>query len=117
MALGYQTARGSISSNADTAIIAAPGLGAQIYILWITFSVSVAGTSSRLRLEKGTGGAVLARMATATADALLNLNYSTGYPIFPGNGIGDNVALNVNTSGAGAAAIDYEVAYRVRGRE
>lgn len=112
-ALGHSVARGTISTNTNTAIIAAPGAGQHIDILWMTFAVSVAGTTSRLRVENGQGGAVLARMATVTADNLLNVRYATGVPARIGNQLDDNTALNVNTSGGGAATIDYEVGYRV----
>jgi hypothetical protein len=115
MALGTFIARGSISTNTDTAIIAAPGERQRIYVQWITFSVSVAGTSSRLRVEDGVGGGVIARMATATADALLNINYTTADRRVPGNFLSENTALNVNTSGTGAATVNYEVCYEVKG--
>lgn len=115
MALGVFTNAGSISSNTDTAIVAAPGAGQRIHVYWVTFTVSVAGTSSRLRLEDGVGGNVLARMATATADAILNLNYTTGFRTWPGRALAENTALNVNTSGSAAATINYEVCYEVKG--
>lgn len=117
-AQGTFTARGTISTNADTAVIAAPGTSSvpqQIYILWMTITVATGGTTSRLIVNSGVGGATIARMATITADAILNLNYTTGYNNPIGNGIGENTALNFNTTGGGAATINYEVCYRLVG--
>lgn len=114
MARGRQVVAGSISTNADTAIIAAPGNGERIHVLWMTFTVSVAGTTSRLRVENGVGGNVLGRMATTTADAMLNVNYGTAFRDFPGRALSENTALNVNTSGGAAATVDYEVGYEVK---
>ena len=111
--LGHTVARGVISTNADTAVVAAPGAGQHLEILWITLTTSVAGTTSRLRVENGAGGGVIARMATVTADALLNLNYATGLRERIGNQLDTNTALNINTSGGAAATVNYEVGYRV----
>lgn len=111
---GYFVARGTISTNTDTTIVAAiastdiPVRG--VYLLWATFAVSVAGTTSRLILNQGVGGAVVARMSTVTADALLNLNYTTTYKEWPGNPL---TSININTTGGAAATVDYEVAYKV----
>lgn len=113
--LGRFIAAGSISTNTDTAIVAAPGVGSKIHVYWITITVSVAGTTSRLRVEDGAGGAVLARMATVTADALINLNYATTFKEFPGRPLTDNTALNINTSGGAACTLNYEVCYEVKG--
>jgi hypothetical protein len=115
MALGIFTASGTISTNTDTTIAAAPGTGQRIYVKWMTFSVETAGTASRLRVEDGTGGAKLARLATATADALLNINYTTSDRFFPGRALSENTALNVNTSGSAAATINYDICYEVKG--
>jgi hypothetical protein len=115
MALGIFRTSGSISTNTDTAVIAAPGAGQRIYILWMTVTVEAAGTSSRLRVEDGTGGGVVARMATATADALLNINYSGHDRETSGRSLSVNTALNFNTSGTAAATLNYDIAYMVRG--
>lgn len=113
---GIFIARGSISSNTDTVIVApmtasdAPTRG--IYILWATFSVSVAGTTSRLILNEAAANTqVVARMATVTADALMNLNYATPLKDYPGNFI---TGININTSGGAAATVNYEIAYQVK---
>jgi hypothetical protein len=115
MALGTFVARGTISTNTDTAIIAAPGARERIYVLWITLTTSVAGTTSRLVVENGANGAVLLRFPTVTADAILNINYSTADKRFPGNALDVNTALNIETSGGAAATVNYEVGYEVKG--
>jgi hypothetical protein len=114
MARGIFTAEGTISTNADTAVIAAPGAGERIYINWFTVTVAAAGTTSRLVIENGVNGAPIARMATATADALLNINYSTGNRNFPGKALTENTALNFETTGGAAATINYEICYEVK---
>lgn len=115
MAVGVFHASGTISTNTDTSIAAAPGVGQRIHVLWVTLTVSVAGTTSRAVITDGVGGGVFGRMATATADAILNINYTTDKSHFPGRPLTENTALVVTTSGAGAATINYDVAYEVRG--
>lgn len=111
---GYFVARGSISSNTDTTVVAAITSADQpvrgIYILWASFAVSVAGTTSRLILQNGVGGAALARLNTTTADTFLNVNYTTTYKDWPGNYV---TGININTTGGAAATVDYEIAYKV----
>lgn len=115
MALGIFHSTGTISTNTDTTIGAAPGTGQRIYVLWMTVTVSAAGTTSRAVVTDGVGGAPLARLATATADAILNINYSSDNRSFPGRPLTENTALVITTSGAGAATINYDVAYEVKG--
>lgn len=120
MAAGLQIARGNITTNTDTAVVTpstvVPSGGERVYIYWITITVKTAGTASRVRVENGVGGSVLARMSTVTADALLNLNYTTGdMKNWKANALSAAAVLNINTSGTGAADIDYEVGYEVRG--
>jgi hypothetical protein len=114
MARGKFEAVGTISSNTDTAVIAAPGTGERIYILWLTIDVSVAGTTSRLRVEDGVGGGVIGRLATTTADAILGINYATGFRDWPGRPLTENTALNINTSGGAAATVNYDIGYEVK---
>lgn len=113
---GFFIARGSISTNTDTVIVTAQGLTDKpdhaAYLLWFTFTVSAAGTTSRLILQNGTGGAAIARMNTTTADALLNINYTTTYRDFPGNLCAGGISIN--TTGGAAATVDYEIAYQVK---
>lgn len=116
--LGYFVARGTISTNTDTAVIAAPGTSGvtqQHYILWITLMVSVGGTTSRLIVQNGTGGAAIARMSTLTADSILNINFTTSNKNPIGNPLDVNTLLNINTTGGAAATVNYEVAYRTVG--
>lgn len=114
MARGMFVASGTISTNTDTSLVAAPGVGERIHVLWLTITTSVAGTTSRVLVEDGVGGAVIARFPTVTADAMLNINYSTGLRQFPGKPLSENTALNVETSGGVAATINYEVGYEVK---
>ena len=115
MALGIFHKTGTISTNTDTTVGAAPGTGQRIYVLWMTLTVSVAGTSSRAVVTDGVGGAALARLATATADAMLNVNYSSDDGNFPGRPLTENTALVITTSGTGAATLNYDIAYEVKG--
>lgn len=117
MALGRFTLRGTISSNTDTSIAPAPGVNQRIYVTHLTITVSVAGTSSRAVVTDGVSGGVLERMATTTADAILNVNYSTGQRSDPGVQLSENTALVITTSGTGAATINYEVRYEVKGTQ
>jgi hypothetical protein len=114
MARGFFQSTTTISTNTDTAVIAAPGAGEQIYLHYISVSVSVAGTSSRLVAEKGANGTALFRMATATADGFADANYSTGRKNFPGLALGVNTALNIETSGTAAATVEVTVIYEVK---
>lgn len=117
-AMGVFIVRGTISTNTDTVVIAAPGtssISQQIQILWITLTVSVGGTTSRLIVQAGTGGATILRMSTLVADALLHVKYTTQNMNPPGNTIGVNTALSINTTGGAAATVDYEVCYRLVG--
>jgi hypothetical protein len=112
---GIFIARGSITTNTDTVIVAPQTAADQpdraCYILWVTFAVSVAGTTSRLILNDAAGGNVLARMSTVTADSLLNINYTTTYKDYPGNRV---TGINVTTSGGAAATVNYEICYQVK---
>lgn len=114
MAKGVFQTRGTISTNADTTIAAAPGVGERIYVRWLTLTVDAAGTSSRLVVTDGVGGGVLARMATAVADAIMNINYIAARQTETGNALSLNTPLVVTTSGSGAATINYDISYEVR---
>lgn len=117
MALGRFHAAGTISSNANTSIGAAPGLGQRIYVLYATITVETAGTTSRAVLTDGAGGSVLARLATTTADTMLNINYLGTDRREGGRPLTENTALNITTSGGAAATINYDVVYEVRGSQ
>jgi hypothetical protein len=114
MAKGIFTASGSSASNTDITVAAAPGAGDRIYVLWITVTVSVAGTTSRAVITDGVSGSVLGRLSTVTADAMLNINYSTDQKSFSGRPLTENTALVITTSGGAAATINYDVCYMVR---
>lgn len=103
-----------ISTNTDTAIIAAPGSGERIYVKYLKISVSVAGTSSRARVENGVGGDVILRAATTSADSAVEGYFATQDRTRNGYALNENTALNVNTSGTGAATIDVMVEWEVR---
>lgn len=116
MALGHYIQRGSITTNTDTVVPGTPVAGERVYVLWMTFTVSVAGTTSRIKVsDTNASGAVLARLATTTADAILSINYTTANPNYPGNALAIGSGLNINTSGGAAATIDYEVCYMIKG--
>jgi len=115
MALGAFFTTANITTNRDTVLAAAPGLKEKIYILWMSVIVKIAGTSSRLNIEDGAGGASIARMSTISADSELFRNYTTGDQGVPGRPLTENTALNFETTGSGPANIDVEVAYLVKG--
>ena len=115
MALGRFYASGSVTSNTDTTLGAAPGAGQTIHVVWFTITVSAAGTTSRAVVTDGAAGNVLGRLATATADAILNINYSAGHRDNVGRPLTVNTALVLTTSGAAAATVNYDVCYEVRG--
>ena len=115
MALGLFRANSAITTNTDTAVAAAPGAGQAIHVIWIGISVLTGGTGSRLIVEDGAGGNVLARMATTSADAELFRNYATGIRLLPGRQLSDNTALNIETTGSGAASVEVDVVYEVKG--
>jgi len=115
MALGAFTTTANITQNKDTVLAAAPGLKEKIYILWISVYVKIAGLSSRLIVEDGQGGTPVIRMSTISADTEFFRNYTTGNPAIPGKPLTENTALNFETTGSGAANIDVEVAYLVKG--
>lgn len=115
MALGRFQVAGTISTNTDTSVAPAPGLGQRIHVVWFTVTVSVAGTTSRVVVTDGVSGAALGRLATTTADAILNINYSAGHRDNVGRALTENTALVLTTSGGAAATINYDVCYEVRG--
>lgn len=117
MALGVFTARGSSSTNATTSPVAAPGANQRIYIYRIMIMVSVAGTTSQVRFNDGSGGAVLWRAATTTVDSSpsTDLNPREVGNDFGGVPLSENTALSMTTSGGAAATFDYEIIYEVRG--
>ena len=114
---GFYIARGNISTNTETQVVTPQGTAERpekgIYVLWITLGVTTAGTTSRVKIEAGTAGSgvIIAGLATTTADAILNLNYTTTYRDYPGNFM---TGININTSGGAAATIYYEIAYQVK---
>lgn len=114
MARGRFSDTFQITSNTDTAVVPAPGAGQRIYVYYIGVSVSVAGTSSRLRVENGAGGDVIFRAATTGADSFNHANFSTANSQYSGYALAENTALNVNTSGTAAATVDVQVIWEVR---
>lgn len=114
MARGLFADTFQISTNTDTAVVAAPSAGERIYVKYIGIAVSVAGTSSRLRVENGAGGDVLLRAATTSADGMVERTFDTGDLRLPGYPLTVATALNVNTSGTGAATVDVVVIWEVK---
>lgn len=115
---GYGVARGQISTNTTTTLIAAPDTAmsqGKIQILSLRFMTKTAGTNWRLVVVDGTveaAGFVVARYGPNTVDLEYTLYASLiddlpGIPITPGN------ALSCITSGT-AGVVDYEVVYVVR---
>lgn len=115
---GYGVARGQISSNATTTLIAAPdtamGQG-KIQILSLRFFTKTAGTAWRVVVVDGTteaAGFVVARFGPNTIDTEYTL-YAALVDDIPGISLTPGNALSAITSGT-AGVVDYEVVYVVR---
>jgi hypothetical protein len=115
MARGLYSDTFQISTNTDTAIVPAPGNGERIYVKFLSVGVATAGTTSRLRVENGQGGDVILRCATTSADVeVATLLDPGGSRLYNGYALSENTALNVNTSGSGAATVEVRVIWEVR---
>ena len=115
MARGQFQTQSSISSNADTSLVAAPGSGQRIVVLWWSIDVAVAGTGSLLRLEDGAGGDTLLRKGGATVNDRTFEWYAMDGMAIHGLQLSDNTALNAETSTSdGTATWVINVAYEVR---
>ena len=115
MARGQFQTQSSISSNTDTSLIAAPGSGQRIVVLWWSIDVAVAGTGSLLRLEDGAGGDTLLRKGGATVNDRTYEWYAMDGMAIHGLQLSDNTALSAETSTSdGTATWVINVAYEVR---
>ena len=115
MARGQFQTQSSISSNTDTSLIAAPGSGQRIVVLWWSIDVAVAGTGSLLRLEDGAGGDTLLRKGGATVNERTYEWYAMDGMAIHGLQHSDNTALSAETSTSdGTATWVINVAYEVR---
>ena len=115
MALGQFQATSSISSNTDTLVIAAPGAGQRIGILWLSIDVSAAGAGSLLRIEDGAGGTSLLRKSGATVNDRTFEWYAMDGMAIHGVQLSENTALNAETStSSGTASYVINVGYEVR---
>ena len=115
MALGQFQATSSISSNTDTSVIAAPGAGQRIVILWLSIDVSAAGAGSLLRIEDGAGGTSLLRKSGATVNDRTFEWYAMDGMAIHGVQLSENTALNAETSTSSAtASYVINVVYEVR---
>ena len=108
MPRGIYVFRGAVSANGA---IVTPAADERIYLRWITASVGTLAASGRLALTDGVGGAVIARLPMATADASIQLFYDTGARQWEGNPLTPGTALAATISGGSA---DLEVAYEIR---
>ena len=115
MALGQFQATSSISSNTDTSVIAAPGAGQRIVILWLSIDVSAAGAGSLLRIEDGAGGTSLLRKSGATVNDRTFEWYAMDGMAIHGVQLSENTALNAETTtSSGTASYAINVGYEVR---
>ena len=114
MALGQFQTQSTITSNTDTSLVAAPGNGQRIIVLWWSIDVSAAGAGSLLRIEDGAGGNTLLRKGPATLnDRTFEWFAMDGLPIH-GLQLSENTALNAETTTSDAPAtwvstVGYEV--------
>lgn len=113
MAKGLFYASGNISSNTSVDIGTVEATE-RIYVKYLTFMVETAGTTSRLLARSGTAGKFIARMATATADALLMINFAQERRMDGGCQLALGEQLRLTTSGAAAATVNYDICYEVK---
>ena len=115
MALGQFQAQSSISSNTNTSLVAAPGNGQRIVVLWWSIDVEAAGAGSLLRLEDGAGGDTLLRKSGATLNDRTFEWFAMAGMAIHGLQLTENTALNAETSTSdGTATLVINVAYEVR---
>jgi hypothetical protein len=115
MARGQFQASSTISSNTDTSVIAAPGAGQRIVVLWWSIDVSAAGAGSLLRIEDGAGGTTLLRKTCATLNERTQEWFAMDGLAIHGLQLSENTALNAETStSSGTATIVINVGYEVR---
>ena len=115
MARGQFQTQSSISSNTNTSVIAAPGNGQRIVVLWWSIDVAAAGAGSLLRLEDGSGGDTLLRKGGATLNDRTFEWYAMDGMAVHGLQLSENTALNAETSTSdGTATWVINVAYEVR---
>ena len=115
MARGQFQTQSSISSNTDTSLIAAPGAGQTINVLWWSIDVAAAGAGSLLRLEDGAGGDTLLRKGGATLNDRTFEWFAMDGLAIHGLQLTENTALSAETSTSdGTATWVINVAYEVR---
>ena len=115
MARGQLQAYSKISSNTDTSLIAAPGAGQRIVVLWWAVDVEAAGAGSTLRIEDGAGGNTLLRKTCATLNERTFDWFAMDGLAIHGLQLTENTALNAETStSSGTATVCINVAYEIR---
>ena len=115
MALGQFQTQSSISSNTNTSLVAAPGNGQRIVVLWWSIDVEAAGAGSLLRLGDGSGGNTLLRKSGATLNDRTFEWFAMAGMAIHGLQLTENTALNAETSTSdGTATLVINVAYEVR---
>jgi hypothetical protein len=115
MALGQFQTQSTITSNTDTSLVAAPGNGQRIIVLWWSIDVSAAGAGSLLRIEDGAGGNTLLRKGPATLNDRTFEWFAMDGMAIHGLQLSENTALNAETSTSDATATwVINVAYEVR---
>tara|TARA_R110002020_G_scaffold226485_3_gene436905 strand:+ start:158 stop:505 length:348 start_codon:yes stop_codon:yes gene_type:complete len=115
MARGQLQAYARITSNTDTTLVAAPGAGQRIVVLWWSVDVEALGAGSTLRIEDGVGGNTLLRKTCATLNDRTFDWYAMDGLAIHGLQLSDNTALNAETSTSDATAtICINVGYEIR---
>lgn len=117
--MGIQNpANSRITTNTDTEVIAAPGAGKRIVLLSLTIDVETAGSSSKARIEDGAGGDIIGTLDTSDdnnrLDRVWHADGRSGLSA-EGRPMSENTALNVETTGSGAATIVVNVVYLILG--
>jgi hypothetical protein len=104
----------AITSATDTAIITPDRADSTVHVIFLQFCTKTAGTAARAYASDGASGAVFYRAPLVTADQVAEFLPMAGIGngrLYPGYALSPGNALNVNTTGSPAAAI--EVVYIV----
>jgi hypothetical protein len=115
MARGQFQTQSTITSNTDTSLVAAPGNGQRIIVLWWSIDVAAAGAGSLLRIEDGAGGNTLLRKGPATLNDRTFEWFAMDGLAVHGVQLSENTALNAETTTSdGTATWIITVGYEVR---
>ncbi len=108
MARGIYQFNDTITTDTDTALVAAPGAGQRINVRWITIDVQVANASGLILIEDGVGGDVIATVDAADDNNRIERVFHVE-GASRGRQLTENTALNAQSSDIGTVVINGEV--------